>query len=359
MRTLIRIAITGHLLLASLYPLVSAGSEAVSTPLGKVLSTACDDSLDILLSNDDGFNKPGIIALQQALSQARHRVVLAAPAKNASGSSASITFSPVNVEQVEANTYAISASPATSVVLAVSALYPPGSPPDLVISGINKGANLGPATGISGTVGATTAAIQVINPPIPAIAISTDPLGPGFSEQQNTEHLQRISAFIVKLVDRLLQRQCESGELLPKGLALGPNFSEKQNTEHLQRISAFIVKLVDRLLQERCKSGELLPKGLALNINYPPLPPREIKGIVMKEQGQAPYFKISYAPSKDDAAIYLPIFKTQAVENDTAQSDTLAYHQGYITVVPLDGNYTRKDPAMKALLEPLIVNIQP
>jgi len=315
MRTLIRIAITGHLLLTSLYTLASAGSDAISTPQSKAMRTACDGSLDILLSNDDGFDKPGIVALQQALSQAKHRVVLAAPAKNASGSSASITFAPVAVEQVAENIYAISASPATSVVLAVSALYPPDSPPDLVISGINSGANLGPATGISGTVGATTAAIQVIDPPIPAIAISTDPLGPNFSVQQNTEHLQRISAFIVKLVDRLLQRRCER--------------------------------------------GELLPKGLVLNINYPPLPPEKIKGIVIRKQGQAPYFKISYAPSKEDAGVYLPTFETQSVANDIAQSDTLAYQQGFITVVPLDGNYSRKNPTTKALIEPLIVNIQP
>ena len=315
MRTLIRITITAHLLLASLYPLASAGSEAVSTPLGEVLSTACDDSLDILLSNDDGFNKPGIIALQQALSQAKHRVVLAAPAKNASGSSASITFAPVVVEKIADNRYAISASPATSVVLAVSALYPPDSPPDLVISGINSGANLGPATGISGTVGATTAAIQVIDPPIPAIAISTDPLG--------------------------------------------PNFSELQNIEHLQRISDFIVKLVDRLKQQSCKSGLLLPQGLVLNINYPPLPPEEIKGIVMREQGQAAYFKISYAPSKEEANVYLPTFKSQAVGSDQPQSDTLAYHQGYITIVPLDGNYTSQSPALNALIEPLILHLKP
>jgi len=314
MRAFTRISITAHLLLSSLLPLAATGGADISPPNNNI-SEACDGPLNILLSNDDGFNTPGIVVLQQALSQAKHRVVLAAPAKNASGSSASITFAPVNVEQVEANTYAISASPATSVVLAVSALYPPGSPPDLVISGINKGANLGPATGISGTVGATTAAIQVINPPIPAIAISTDPLG--------------------------------------------PNFNEEQNTAHLQRISAFIVKLVDRLKQGQCKSGELLPKGLALNINYPALPPGEIKGIVMREQGQAPYFKISYAPSKDDGKVYLPVFKTQVVTNDIAQSDTLAYRLGFITVVPLDGNYTRKDPATKALIEPLIVNIQP
>ena len=213
MKTLTRFSVATHLLLASLLPLYATGEEVTNN-----LSVTCDTRLEILLSNDDGFDKPGIVALQHALSKAKHRVVLAAPAKNASGSSASITFAPVAVRQVATNTYAISASPATSVVLAVSALYPPGSPPDLVISGINKGANLGPATSISGTVGATTAAIQIIDPPIPAIAISTDPLGPNFSEEENTEHLQRISAFIVNLVDRLKQEQCKSSLLLPKCL---------------------------------------------------------------------------------------------------------------------------------------------
>jgi len=312
MRTPTRIGITAHLLLASLVPLSAVSGEPSQS---NSLNAACDGPLDILLSNDDGFDKPGIVALQQALSQAKHRVVLAAPAKNASGSSASITFAPVTVEQIAANTYAISASPATSVLLAVSALYPPDSPPDLVISGINEGANLGPATGISGTVGATTAALQIIDPPIPAIAISTDPLGPNFSAEENTEHLQRISAFIVKLVDRLLQRQC--------------------------------------------KSGLLLPKGLALNINYPPLPSEKIKGILIKEQGQAPYFKISYTPSKDDATVYLPIFKSQAVGNDIAQSDTTSYHQGYITVVPLDGDYSSRSPVSTAHIKTLIKQLTP
>lgn len=314
MKNLTRITITAHLLLASFLPLSAMCGEDISPP-SISNSATCDGKLDILLSNDDGFDKPGIVALQQALSQAKHRVVLAAPAKNASGSSASMTFAPVAIEQVAANTYAISASPATSVVLAVSALYPPDSPPDLLISGINKGANLGPATGISGTVGATIAAIEVIDPPIAAIAISTDPLG--------------------------------------------ANFSEEENTQHLQRISAFIVNLVGRLTQERCKSGLLLPQGLALNINYPPLPTTEIKGIVIREQGQAPYFKISYRPSKDDANVYLPVFKTQAVEKDILQSDTLSYHQGYITIVPIDGDYTSSNPALHALIEPLILQLKP
>ncbi len=314
MKTLTRITITAHFLLTSFLPLSATGGEETSLP-DSSKNTVCDGKLDILLSNDDGFDKPGIVALQQALSQAKHHVVLAAPAKNASGSSASITFAPVAVKQVVANTYAISASPATSVVLAVSALYPPDSPPDLVISGINKGANLGPATGISGTVGATTAAIQIIDPPIPAIAISTD--------------------------------------------SLGPSFSEEENTEHLQRISTFIANLVGRLTQERCNSGLLLPQGLALNINYPPLSPEKIKGIVMSNQGRAPYFTIRYVPSKDDPNVYLPAFKTRSIKNDIEHSDTLAYHNGYITIVPLDGDYSSKNPISTAHIKRLIKQLKP
>ena len=303
-----------HLLLASLSPLPAIAGEGSPTAAYSA-NAPCNSQLSILLSNDDGFDTPGIIALQQALSQAKHRVMLAAPATNASGSSASVTFAPVAVKRTASQTYAINASPATAVVLAVSALYPPASPPDLVISGINKGANLGPATGISGTVGATTAAIQIIDPPIPAIAISTDPLG--------------------------------------------ANFSQEKNLEHLQNIAIFIVNLVDRLAQERCKSGALLPQGLALNINYPALEAHKIKGIKITEQGQTPYFTISYAPSKNDDAVFLPVFKARPIGADIAQSDTSAYHQGYITVVPLDGNYTDKSATTKALLTPLMLNVKP
>ncbi|MBL4783497.1 MAG: hypothetical protein JKX92_14770 [Porticoccaceae bacterium] len=315
MKLITRMSLASHLLLASLLPLPAVGGENISPPRDQMISAGCNSKLSILLSNDDGFDKPGIIALQQVLSQDQHRVVLAAPAKNASGSSASMTFTPVVVEQVRDNTYAISASPATSVVLAVSALYPPGSPPDLVISGINEGANLGPATGISGTVGATTVAIEILEPPIPAIAISTDPLGPDYSAQENTEHLQAIAAFTLDLVNHLNEN--------------------------------------------RCKSGLLLPKGLALNINYPALPSEKIKGIAMKEQGQAPYFKISYKPSKKDANIFLPVFKARPLGADIKQSDTTAYQQGYITIVAMDGDYTSKSPAITAIIEPLILKLKP
>ncbi len=271
--------------------------------------------MNILLTNDDGFDKPGIVTLYNALIESKHHVVLAAPAKNASGSSASITFSPVVVRQVKANVYAIEASPATAVLLGASAFFSPQSPPDLVISGINKGANLGPATSISGTIGATTAAIQINEPSIPAIAISTDPLDSTHSEQQNLEHLKQVSDFIVHFVGKLTQQQC--------------------------------------------KNGLLLPKGLALNINYPPIPRNKIKGIKLSTQGQVPYFKITYTPSTNKPNVFLPVLKKTIVQNDIKLSDTVAYHEGYITIVPLDGNYSSHDPSLDARITPLIKELKP
>ena len=109
MTMLARIGITAPLLLISFLPFSATSREKIPAPeIDKRAS--CNDTLRILLSNDDGFDQPGITALQQALNQAEHQVVVAAPAKNASGSSASITFAPVAVAHVETNTYAVRGS---------------------------------------------------------------------------------------------------------------------------------------------------------------------------------------------------------------------------------------------------------
>src|SRR5690242_12696364 len=101
----------------------------------------------ILITNDDGVAAPGIRAL--ALAVARdHEVVVAAPREEQSGMSAALTavvddgqivVSPYDLEGLTA--YAVAASPAYIVVLASLGVF--GPPPDLVLSGINRGANAG------------------------------------------------------------------------------------------------------------------------------------------------------------------------------------------------------------------------
>lgn len=82
-------------------------------------------------------------------------MTVAAPDHNASGTSTSVTWRNVRVTSDEGDprSFAIGGTPATAVVLAATALYPAGTRPDLVISGINDGDNAGPLRAVSGTVG--------------------------------------------------------------------------------------------------------------------------------------------------------------------------------------------------------------
>ena len=259
--------------------------------------------LDILLTNDDGYDQPGIVALHRALTEAGHRVLLAAPARNASGSSTSLTLAPIAVRQIEANIYAVQASPATAVLLAVSALFPDG-PPDLVISGINKGANLGPATPVSGTVGATVAAALIARPPIPGIAVSTDPLTESETTPENLQHLADTAQFVVRLVARLQQANC---------------------------------------------TGALLPRGVALNVNYPPVPRKAVKGLKLTHQGKGALFSLVYERAEDDGDTFMPDFTILPQNDDRGDGDTGAFDAGYITIVPIDADFTADQATRRSL----------
>lgn len=128
----------------------------------------------ILLSNDDGYGAPGLQALLEALRPVAE-VYVAAPAGEQSGKGHSIvtTREPIFIQERKqpdgATWWAIEAPPATCVRLALESLLP--RRPDLVISGINRGENLGITVYLSGTLGAAREAAIV---GIPAIAVSMD-----------------------------------------------------------------------------------------------------------------------------------------------------------------------------------------
>jgi 3-phytase/alkaline phosphatase D/5'-nucleotidase len=91
---------------------------------------------------------------------------------------------------------------------------------------------------------------------------------------------------------------------------------------------------------------------MALNVNYPPLEPRKVKGLQVLKQGRSHYFSVSYERSKDDPQTFLPVMAKRAPKDDSPDADTTAYNQGFITVVPLDGDYTA-DARERSLLRPL------
>jgi 5'-nucleotidase len=106
----------------------------------------------ILLTNDDGYQAEGLRALAAALADLA-TVSIVAPSKEQSGTAQSLTLrQPIICNQIGEREWAIDGTPADCVIVAVHKLLP--EKPDLVISGINHGANLGENVYYSGTVGA-------------------------------------------------------------------------------------------------------------------------------------------------------------------------------------------------------------
>ncbi len=247
--------------------------------------------LKILLTNDDGWDAVGIQTMKDALTAAGHDVTLVAPASNRSGSSAALTLDFVNVTQQSTNEYAVDGSPATCALLGLSAIL--DEPADLLVSGTNKGANVGPSTPFSGTVGATIAAISDVGGRVPAIAFSTKPPVDDEEDPAFTEHFENVAAFAVGLI------------------------------AHLQSTP-----------------GPLLPKRLALNVNYPSLSPEEILGVTINVSGLASDFQLTYAPIAPGSDVFIPVAVPAPFENEVPLSDKLGLEAGFITIVPIDGDYS-------------------
>ena len=123
--------------------------------------------LHILLSNDDGYFSVGLAALRAELAKFA-TVTVVAPDRNRSGASNSLTLdSPLRVQQIDANTYSVNGTPTDCVHVAITGLL--DAEPDMVVSGINQGANLGDDVLYSGTV---AAAMEGRFLGLPAIALS-------------------------------------------------------------------------------------------------------------------------------------------------------------------------------------------
>ena len=127
----------------------------------------------ILISNDDGYRARGIIALRDAL-EGLGDLTIVAPDRNRSGASNSLTLDvPLHVAQAESDVYYVQGTPTDCVHLAISGLFP--FEPDMVVSGINDGSNLGDDVLYSGTVAAATEG-RFLGKPAVALSLNTDGL---------------------------------------------------------------------------------------------------------------------------------------------------------------------------------------
>ena len=145
----------------------------------------------ILLSNDDGYRAPGLQALYESVSKVAQETTVIAPETNRSGASNSLTLkTPLCVCYADNGFIYVNGTPADCVHLAINGLL--ASQPDMVVAGINHGANMGDDVIYSGTV---AAAIEGRFLGLPAIAVSL--------AGRELNHFNSAGLVVLKLLERL------------------------------------------------------------------------------------------------------------------------------------------------------------
>ncbi|MFD5793825.1 5'/3'-nucleotidase SurE [Streptomyces diastatochromogenes] len=222
-------------------------------PASAAPTAAQDGPLRILLTNDDGYNAPGIRMLYQRLTDAGHDVTIVAPLTNQSGAGTKMmSGTTITVKHPEPRVWAVDGTPGDSVSFGLSEVFADHAP-DLVISGTNFGPNVAALATHSGTVGGAVAALEQ---GVPAIAVSTGGLTAPVPE---------------------------------------PIFNAMRPTDD------FVVKLIERL-RSRSRSGRLLPGGVGLNLNHPVVGPDgrgTASGVSVTTQDPQPVLKADYSDSGD------------------------------------------------------------
>lgn len=273
-------------------------------------AAASAGGLDILLTNDDGWNAPGIVAVADALLAAGHRVTVVAPLAQQSGVGVKITIGEYAVVEQRPGWWSVDGSPADAVSYAVARIL--REPPDLVVSGANLGQNLGNNVVSSGTVGACAMALQRA---LPCIAISVG--------------MELAEAGAVP-------------ERFPSTRAAYPH------------AAALTARLVATLVAARVAETPLLPPQILLNLNYPARPPAAIKGLRLARLSRHGGFRLRYPDVPAGAQTVSGIEPDPAglAERDT---DTGLFGAGYATLSVLDPDWQGSvtSAAVPALAGPL------
>lgn len=156
----------------------------------------------ILVTNDDGVEAEGLLRLSEALAPLGD-VVVVAPDREQSASGHALTLHrPLRMRELRDNVYSVDGTPTDCVNLAILWLLQ-DDPPDLVVSGINRGLNLGDDVTYSGTVSATFEGVLL---GVPSVAFSQE-IEPGFS-------FERSAALAARFIETLLTQKLASDLIL-------------------------------------------------------------------------------------------------------------------------------------------------
>ena len=238
----------------------------------------------ILLTNDDGIHAPGLTVLEDIARQFSDDIWICAPSEEQSGAGHSLTLTrPVRLQKLGERRFAVTGTPTDSVMMALRTVMPDA--PDLILSGVNRGANLGDDVTYSGTV---SAAIEGALAGIRSIA---------FSQVYAREGM---------------------GDDVPFGAARewGPKV---------------LSPLIDAPMAERT----------LINVNFPALAPAAVKGIRVVRQGFHDYSRGSIVEGRDPRGYRYFWFGLHAIEHTLDHgTDLEAIDDGYVAVTPLQLDLT-------------------
>jgi len=240
----------------------------------------------ILLTNDDGIHAPGLKVLEAIARTLSDDIWIVAPAEEQSGAGHSLTLGrPVRLRQHDERRFSISGTPTDSVTMALRKVLP--GAPDLILSGVNRGANLGDDITYSGTV---SAALEGSLAGIHSIALS----------------------------------QVYSKEGVGDGISF--DAAEKWGEKVLRPLI----------------EAPFAPRTL-VNINFPPISGDEVKGVRVVRQGFHDYARGSLVESTDPRGYPYFWFGLHGIEHTPGHNTDLeAIADGFISVTPLHLDLTHE-----------------
>ena len=241
----------------------------------------------ILLTNDDGINAGGLKVLEQLAARFSDDIWVCAPAEEQSGTGHSLTLTqPVRLRKLGERRFCVTGTPTDSVMMGLAWILR-DERPDLILSGVNRGANLGEDVTYSGTV---SAAMEGALAGIPSIALS----------------------------------QCYAKE------GMG-------DTVPFAAAEAWAERVLKPLLDT-----PIAPRTL-VNVNFPALPPDDVKGIRVVRQGIRDYGRTRIVQRTDPRGYnYYWFGLGPMIETPGHSTDLEAIDDGYVSVTPLHLDLTHE-----------------
>ena len=247
----------------------------------------------ILLTNDDGVHARGLAVLEEIARTLSDDITVVAPWEEQSGTGHSLTLTrPVRIRRLGERRFAVTGTPTDAVMMAVAKLMK-DAPPDLILSGVNRGANLGEDVTYSGTV---AAAMEGALAGVPAIALSQVYARRGMGEAVSFD----------------------------AALAWG-----------------------ERVL--RPLIAEPMAPGTLLNVNFPPIAPDAVRGVRVVDQGHRDYDRLRIVDGTDPRGFDYHWFALETIPRTPApDTDLAAIADGYVSITPLHLDLTHR-PSMARL----------